>query len=180
MGCTPRRHQGCSPLARRRGRDRGVTLIEILVTVVLMGIGVSAILVALRTTTAASAVDEEHAVAFTWLQAASDEIYRTPRTSCYGLVNASEEIRAIYAAAIQPPNVPAPDSWPSPGSASITVTGVQFLGRPSFDTPYEWGETYCFEGPDYDEAEQYTQRVTIQVTTPRGMTKTLQMVKGQS
>lgn len=166
--------------SQRAPRDVGQTLIEILIAIVLMGTAVTAVLVSVRTTTAASAVDEEHAISFAWLQAASDEIYRIPRLPCDGTEATRLAIIANYSAAIQPPNVPKPDSWPGAASASIAVTNLQFLGKVSPDDEYEWGDSYCLEGGIYANSPQYTQRVTIQATSPTGMVKTLQMVKGKS
>ena len=172
-----RRTTSAAPSTERSSSDRGISLIEILIAVVLMGFGVTAVLVAVRTTVTASAVDEQHAVSFAWLQAASDEIYRTPRMTCDG--NSAATVQAYYNAAIQPPNVPKPDSWPASASASIAVTNIQFLGKANPDDDYEWG-AYCLEGGVYASSPQYTQRITIRSTSPTGLVKTLQMVKGQS
>ena len=158
-------------------RDSGVTLVELLIAIVLLGIGVSAIVVAVRVTSTASAIDEQHAISFSWLQAASDEIYRTPRLPCN--TNSRQTIIDAYSAAIQHPSVPKPDSWPNAAAASIRVVGLQFLGKVNPDDDYEWGDGYCLEGGVYANSPQYTQRITIQSTSPNGLVKTLQMVKGQ-
>jgi hypothetical protein len=139
-----------------------------------MGIAVSAILVSLQVSTSASGIDEDHAIAFAWLQDASEEIYRAPRESCASHTDPSAAIRAVYDGYAKT----AVNPYGSGGS--ITVTQVQFLGKVSPDDEYEWGANYCLEGGVYLEAPQYTQRVTIQVTTPKGIVKTLQMVKGKS
>jgi prepilin-type N-terminal cleavage/methylation domain-containing protein len=167
-----------SPRAERRSSDAGLSLIEILVTIVLMGIGVTAILGALQVSTRASAIDQDHAVAFAWLQSASDDLYNTPRESCSGKADAKTEITNIYNLAIQ--DVPPPAAFPNPAAASINVVDVQFLGKVNPDDDYGWGDTYCLEGGVYASSPQYTQRVTIRVETPRGLVKTLHMVKGES
>ena len=154
-----------------RQRDAGVTLIEILITIVLLSVGVTAILAALRTTTTASTIDREHAAAFAWLQEASENVYRATRVSCNG--NSAAVVAAEYRIAAKATTVPA--GWTG---ATIDVTSVEFLGHATFDAPYEWDASYCLEGPLYAGASQYTQRVTIQVRTPGGIVKTLQMVKG--
>jgi prepilin-type N-terminal cleavage/methylation domain-containing protein len=159
---------------RRDRRDRGISLIEVLVAVVLLGLGVTAVLAGLRTTTAAASIDRQHATAFAWLHAASDSIYRADRLSCE--THAPGEIAAAYQVAARATSI-VPDGW---NVSSIEVTGVEFLWRSSFDEPYEWDVAGCLEGPAYADAEQYTQRVTLQVTTPGGTVKTLQMVKGRS
>ena len=144
-------------------------------TVVLLGLAVTAILAAVQTTTVASAIDEDHATAFTWLQAASDEIYRSDRMPCD--TNARADIIAAYDSYAK--TAPRPKKWLTTPGAAIAVTNVQFLGKPNADAEYEWGNSYCLEGGAYVNAPQYTQRVTIQVITPRGLVKTLQMVKGK-
>lgn len=159
----------------RCDRDSGVTLIELLVTIVLLGLAVTAILATVQTTTVASAIDEDHATAFTWLQAASDEIYRSDRKPCD--TNARADIIAAYDSYAK--TAPRPTKWLTTPGAAIAVTNVQFLGKPNADAEYEWGNSYCLEGGAYVNAPQYTQRVTIQVITPRGLVKTLQMVKGK-
>ena len=159
----------------RRSDDSGVTLIEMLVTIELLGIAVTAILGAVRTTTLASAIDEDHAIGFSWLQAASDEIYRAPRRPCD--TNTQVDIETAYSSNANA--APRPAAWLTNPAAVIAVTNVQFLGKPNPDAEYEWGDAYCLEGGAYVSAPQYTQRVTIQVTTPRGVVKTLQMVKGK-
>lgn len=163
------------PAPSRRAHDSGVTLVEILATIVLLGLAVTAILAAVRTTTLASGIDEDHATAFTWLQAASDEIYRAPRQPCD--TNTQAAIKTAYSSSVNA--APRPEVWLTNPSALIAVTNVQFLGKPNADAEYEWGDSYCLEGGAYASAPQYTQRVTIQVTTPKGLVKTLQMVKGK-
>ncbi len=62
----------------------------------------------------------------------------------------------------------------------ITVTNVEYLGRTTPDANFEWDAAFCFEGGIYINSPLYTQRVTIQVTSPDGrMVKTLQMVKNE-
>lgn len=157
-----------------RGRDHGVTLVEMLVTISLLGLVVVAVLVALATTTTASAVDRDHAVSFSWLQAASDEIYRDPRVSC---TLGRPAALAAYDAAAK--SAPRPTRWASNPSAVIAVTNVEYLGRTSPDDAFEWDAAFCFEGGAFANSPLYTQRVTIQVNAPGGLVKTLQMVKNE-
>lgn len=166
------------PVRATGRRDSGVSLLEVLIAITLIGVAVTSIIVAVQVTATASGIDEDHANSFSWLQAASDEIYRIPRLSC--ATNTPDAIRTAYSAAIQTPNVPKPDAWPNATAASIQVTGIQFLGKASPDDDYEWGDTYCLEGGVYANAPQYTQRITIRAISPKGLVKTLQMVKGNS
>ena len=158
---------------RRTTRDAGFSLIEVLIVVLLMGLVVTAVLAALGTATKASAVDKEHAIAYSWLQAASDEIYRQPRVPC----NSATDPVATYSTYAQA--APRPLSWDST-SASIAVVGVEYLGRSTPDADFEWDAAFCFEGGVYLDSPLYTQRVTLQVTSPTGdLVKTLQMVKNE-
>jgi prepilin-type N-terminal cleavage/methylation domain-containing protein len=141
-----------------RSQDRGLTLVEILITIALMSIVVVSVVVALRVSTVASRVDEDHANIYAWLQDASGRIQQeswerwedctaTDLLTRYDTVAKTEAVR--------------PSGWP--GSATIAVTQVQFLAAES------WGATPC--------AEDRLQKVTITATGPGGMRKTLEMVK---
>jgi prepilin-type N-terminal cleavage/methylation domain-containing protein len=153
--------------------DSGFTMIEMLVTIVLMGMTVVAVLVGVQTTIHATVIDREHAIAFAWLQSASDEIYRTARVPCTdGLPKAI----ADYDTAAKKADVPS--AWSA--TATIAVTNVEYLGKVGIDDDFEWSPAFCFEGVGYETSPLYTQRVTIQVTSPDvGIVKTIQMVKSK-
>lgn len=168
-------HAWRTPIEHRNTkRDQGVTLVEIVIAVVLLGLTVTAVLVAVRTTTSATAVDRDHAIAFSWLQAASDEIYRDARVPCTAGIAAA--VSAYDAAA---KSAPRPPSWSTNPSATIAVTNVEYLGRSSPDDEFEWDASFCFEGGIYVDSPLYTQRVTITAVAPGGLVKTLQMVKNE-
>lgn len=161
------------PHPQSRRRDDGVSLIEVLVAIVLIGTVVTAILVSLRTSTKASAIDRDHAIAFSWLQAASDEIYRQPRVPCDTAVDPIATYTDYARDAVRPPR------WET-SAAHIEVTNVEYLGRFNPDADFEWDASFCFEGGIYLESPLYTQRVTIQATSPDGeIVKSLQMVKNE-
>jgi type II secretory pathway pseudopilin PulG len=152
-----------------------MSLIEILVAIVLIGLVVTAILTTLTTTTTASGIDRDHAIAFTWLQAASDEVYRETRVPC-----TAGQAAAIAAYDIAAKSVPRPDRWAAEPSATIAVTNVEYLGRPDPNADFDWDASYCFEGGIYADSPLYTQRVTIEARSPDGrIVKTLQMVKSE-
>jgi type II secretory pathway pseudopilin PulG len=95
---------------RGRARDRGESLIEILISVVLLGMGVTALLSTLMVTIEASATERDHANAHAWLQSASDVLYRYERKSCstYSAADIATEYQTeIRAHATNPENWPA-------------------------------------------------------------------------
>jgi type II secretory pathway pseudopilin PulG len=163
-----------------RAADRGVTLIEILVAIVLMATVVVSVLVALQVATKASAVDRDQANLYAWLQAASDEVYNGKRTSC------DEERERGRGAVISDydklvKDATQPDGWAST-SATIEVTKVEFLGRNAPDAEFSWSEEFCFEGcpGEFCENPFYTQKVTIKAVAPNGtLVKVMETVKSE-
>lgn len=63
-------------------RDAGTGLIEIVISITLLGIGVVAMLTSLTVTVNASAIERDHANAHAWLQTASDVLYGLDRVDC--------------------------------------------------------------------------------------------------
>ena len=158
----------------REASDEGFTLVEILVTIVLMGTTMVAVLLSLQTTIKATVVDRDHATAFAWLQAASDEIYRVPRIPC-----TQGQAAAITTYDVAAKSVDRPPAWVDE-PATIRVTTVEYLGKVNPDAVFEWDAAHCFEGVGFETSKLYTQRVTIQVTSSNGeLVTTLQMVKSE-
>ena len=62
-------------------RDRGLSLVEILVSIVLLGTAGVAVVVALGTSIHASAVDKDLATSYEYVQSVSDQISRRPTCS---------------------------------------------------------------------------------------------------
>ncbi len=155
--------------------DRGNTLVEMLIVIMLMGVVVTALLSAMQVTIKATTVDREQAVAFSILQAASDQIFTGPHESCLtgnavSTYNARAQGAAIPTAWQSSPSVALP-------GVSIDVISVEYLGRAGVDDDFEWG-SFCFEGPNFGDSPLKTQRVIIQLTFPDGTTtQTLEMVK---
>lgn len=148
-------------------RDAGSTLIEQLISIVLVGTVAVAVLGTVRVTTLASGTDRDQANVYAWLQAGSDEIHNGPRMSC---THGRSAVIAAYDALVK--QATPPDGW-SVSGASIAVTNVQFLGRTSESAPFSWSDGHCFEsascpaGP-YCESPLLTQKVTIRATPPKG------------
>ena len=159
---------------RSQRTDAGFSLLEILVTLSLMGMTVVAVLVGLQTTIRGSVTDRDHATAFSWLQSASDEIYRADREPC---TSGPAAVKSAYDTALIA--VPLPPVWSATG-ASISVIDVEFLGKPDPNADFEWGPAYCFEDGLYIDSPLYTQRVTLEVIGPNGkFVRTMQMVKSE-
>ena len=185
-------------------RDGGATFVELLVAIVLLGTTVVGVLAAVRTTVTASKTDVDHARAFEWLQAASDAVYKAPRRACAkttlpvasanqpsdwtsnkgsASVNSPGTVWTDYQAAVNA--VPPPVGWTG---GKIVITAIEYLGRQTPDAPsFEWNTSYCYEGvqsinsnvEDFRESPFYSQRITIQVTSPNGrIVKTINTVKG--
>jgi prepilin-type N-terminal cleavage/methylation domain-containing protein len=167
-------HEGADSLAvhrvhSHRRPDRGLTFVEILITIAIMSIVIVSVMVALRVSTLASRVDKDHANIYAWLQDATDRVQQTPRMTC----TAPGPLLTKYNEVAK--GAPRPSGWPV--STTIAVTQVQFLGPvENAEGPvageYTWGAG-CFE-----HQKLFTQKVTITATGPDGMTKTLEMVKG--
>lgn len=96
------------PTARR---DRGVTLIEIVVSIVLLGGVVAGTMATLRATTLAGTLHRDHSNAHAWLQSASDVLYASPKVSCNAAAAAAGEpaVRAAYETIVD--SVPNPEGW---------------------------------------------------------------------
>jgi len=152
-------------------------LVESLVAVVLMGLTVTAVVGSVRMTAQASALDRDHAIAYEWLHAGSDEIYRRDRLPCDANTNLEIQTKYDeYANAVE-----RPAQWDVASGATIVVENVEYLGRASQSDDFEWSDAFCFEGgSEYAESPLYTQRVTLRATDPAGdITRTLQMVKSE-
>lgn len=157
-------------------RDRGMTFIELLVSIVLLGIVVIAVLVSLQVTTAASVTDAEHARAYILLHEASDAVFLLERESCLSTPD-PDAIALEYEAAFV--GLTPPEGW---ASVTPTITQIEFLNAAevSGETVYSWGST-CQEGLVDSGGDPFplkSQKVTISVTSPDGsFTKIIETVK---
>jgi prepilin-type N-terminal cleavage/methylation domain-containing protein len=108
-------------------RDRGVSLIEVVIAVVLLGMVVAATLTGLTATINASALDRDHANAHAWLQTAADMLYARDPIECStededtGVKLTLAQIQASYQTTVQ--STDNPEGWSSP---NITVTSLEF------------------------------------------------------
>lgn len=153
--------------------DRGMSLIEILVTVVLLGTVVLATLAAMQASIVGTAVERDHARAHQWLQSATGVLQAAPRISCHttGEVPAEELIREGYEEVLHT-DVANPAGW---SDWQITIVEpIEVWDGSRYWNPYALPEdANCFE-PLYQ-----LQLVTIQVVSPdQRIIETRQVVKG--
>jgi Tfp pilus assembly protein PilV len=117
-----------APPRRAPSGDAGVSLIEIVIAVVLMGLVLVATMSLLTTTISASRLDRDHSNAHAWLQTASDMLYaREPEhcdetlTTASAIENKRQEIIAEYRATVQ--ETENPEHWPQ---GNIEVVDLRF------------------------------------------------------
>lgn len=152
---------------RRGGEsDVGVTLIEVLISIVLLGLGISMMLTLLSVTITASTTERDHANAHAWLQTASDVLYGAPRADCNdNVANATDE-QAVFDQ-YQPIVTSAdnPEGW---DSSNIEIV------RPILFWDGDIYQSVC-----YDDENINLQLITIQVKNPAGeIVESVQVVKG--
>jgi prepilin-type N-terminal cleavage/methylation domain-containing protein len=158
----------CTGVDRTHGgvRDRGVSMIEILISIVLLGMAVSAMLTTLKVSISASATERDHANAHAWLQTASDVLYGLERLDC-GTDDApalEQAVRTFYETEIK--NVATnPEGWPAQNIE--VVPPVLFWD----------GEVY--QNVCYDDDTINLQLITIRVRDLNNkIVETVQVVKG--
>jgi hypothetical protein len=115
---------------RPRPRDLGVTFVEILVTLVLLGLTVVAVLTATRTTIVATRVNRDHTAATAWLQSASDVLAGRRLMDCLN----GPAVRDDYNDAIV--SVPNSEEWPADRLSVAAVTFWTGTGWGACTSPY--------------------------------------------
>lgn len=153
--------------------DRGMSLVEILVSIVLLGTVVIASLVALRTTVVATRIERDHAKAGQWLQSAVQIVNSTPFGDCRvtaGVPNSAEAARLLYQDAIRTQTSP-PFGWTG-GQISVS-NDVQVWTGSGWD-PYA-SVVDCL-----DDFGTRLQRITIEVRNPGGdIIEDIEVVKSE-
>lgn len=143
--------------------DRGATLIEVLISIVLLGTVMAATLSSLATTITASALDRDHANAHAWLQTGADMLYARDLNQCDPLVAPATEIAdtiADYEATVQ--QTDNPEGW---SAANIRVINLEWW---SIDIDSSTGLGTEAWGTQCDSGDTNLQRVTLQVTAEDG------------
>jgi hypothetical protein len=154
-------------------RDRGTTLTEVLVAIVLMGTSVTAMLTTMSVTIHASGLERDHANAHAWLQTAADVLYGAERMDCGDMgpdlvvgtaddVSNHAAVTAAYEAIVK--GSENPEAWPSD---KIDVVSVQYWD----------GEIY--QAQCYDDKGINLQLITIEVRNlDDEIIETVEVVKG--
>lgn len=155
----------------RSRRDQGVSFIEVLVAVVLLGTIVVVTLVAVRTTIIATRLERDHSKAQQWLQSAvqvvEDESFGDCRVG--DIPQSQTDTIALYQGRINASAQP-PYGW----------SGSQLRIVPPLDV---WnGSTwvqYTTATDCYDDYGLKLQRITVEARSPAGeILETVQVVKG--
>jgi hypothetical protein len=150
----------------RRFRDRGATLVEILVSIVLLGTAVGGTLTALRTTIVSNALDEDRSAAELWLRQAEEQLYFAPYVSCSTTDGAN--VVLAYRSVLQ--SVAPPPSW---GGGTIDITSISYWGRDG-NRHEGWRLAECDVAPN----ARVAQLVEFYVRSPDGdVGRTIQVVK---
>lgn len=143
--------------------DDGATLIEVLISIVLLSTVVAATLGGLYTTIQASALDRDHANAHAWLQTAADMLYARELDQCDPMVAPATEISntiAEYEATVQ--QTDNPEGW---AAANINVLEVEWW---SIDIDPVTGIGTEAWGSQCDSGDTNLQKIKIQVTAEDG------------
>lgn len=170
-----RRSHSTANAAPPRERDRGLTFIEMLVAIVLLGTVVIAVVAALQVATTAAVTDANHSRAYILLHEASDAVFTAERASCAS--NTESQIIALYEAEFA--GLTSPEGW---STVTPDITRIEFLNASEVDgrTVYAWGST-CQEGltdSSGNPTPLKSQKVTIEVIAPDGsMAKSIETVK---
>jgi len=176
-------HGDTTVAAPRRLRDRGNTLPELLVAIVLMGFAFSAVIAGLQVVIKSSSTSDDQAKVEAVLTSAADRLSSWSYLPCPG-VNGEEYLPIVEAAR-------AAVDW---NDAAVEITDVKFwdpsLGQAGADNPVDADGGWVDENTlstDVDSTcnedigfttSRTLQKVTIRVTSPDGdLTRSIQVVK---
>lgn len=130
----------------RHVRDHGLSLIEVLISVVLIGLAVTATLTLLNSTIRATTIDRDHANAHAWLQTGADMLYARELVNCGvigtnvdGVAVTYDDVKGDYESTLQ--QTENPEGWPA---ANIEVLELEFWNLDVTATGFgteEWSTT---------------------------------------
>jgi prepilin-type N-terminal cleavage/methylation domain-containing protein len=147
--------EAANPVLRR---DRGMSFIEVLVAVVLLGTAVVGTLAAVRATVIGTRLERDHAKAHQWLQSASENVRGTVRWGCDTYTET--QIREHYQNEVVRLPANNPTDWPD--ERIEIVRPVKVWDGEQYLDPYTAPQN-C-----YDNQGKFLQLVTIQVLSPDG------------
>lgn len=148
---------------RYEANDRGITLVEILVSVVLIGTAVVATLTTLRVSITAGTVHRDHSNAHAWLQSASDVLYAQKKEDCD--TAAADGGKSAILAKYQPvvDVVANPETW---ANSQIRIVDLKFWN--ASDTDNDGIVEYRFGTVCQDSINLALQQLTLEVRSPNG------------
>ena len=167
------------PHLGRARRDSGATLIEIVISVVLLGMVLTVVLGASQMSVIGTRLERDHSKSYQWLQSATGVLHAADRVSCdHDPVNVpadaafssgEEKVRLTYEQVIRD-GVVNPPGW---SDYQLTVLAPVMV----WDGSQYW-DPVSAPKPCYDSDGYLLQLVTLQVTSPDGeIIETLQVVK---
>ena len=159
---------------RMRGRERtdvGASLIETVIAVSLMGLVVAGVLGAMWSSVRLSRFSDEQAKVEAVLGSAADRLANYAYIPCPSLTGNGGYLPIVQAAA-------GTVDWPT---STVTVVSLKFWSPTSASTG-TWSATNGLSGSQCNETVSLTtartlQLITIEVTSPSGYSKTLEVVK---
>lgn len=147
----------------RPRRDPGLSLLELLIAVALLGVGVVAMLTTLDVVIKSTDAERDSANAHAWLQSAIDTLYRAERVDCTDF-NPSQ-VEAKYQEVVM--LAQDPEGWFDTGG-SIEVL-----------SPVLYWDGSIYQDVCYDDQNINLQLIEVRVTHPDGrIVETVQVVKG--
>lgn len=161
-------------------RDRGTSLIEIVVGVVLMGTVVAAVMTSLGVTVKATAYERDHAKSQQWLQAAVGVIEAVDFQSCDPALINGANVQQAYQDAVTVGRVDTNGDGVIDGDDGARRPW-EYDGDLTVELPEVWdGTTYVpfdTQSVCYDQSRLRQQLVRLVVKHPSGVEESVEMVK---
>ena len=165
---------------RLQRRDRGVSLVEMLVAVTLMGTVVVAVVASVGVTVKATAYERDHAKAQQWLQAAVGVIEAVDFASCDPLVINGANVQQAYQDAVSVGRVDTNGDGSVDGDDGARRPW-EYEGVLTVQVPDVWDGSkfvpFSNQSVCYDQSRLRQQRVRMVVNHPNGVEETVEMIK---
>ena len=171
---TNKADEALAPVAARR--DAGMSFLEILIAIVLLGTVSVGVLAAVRASVAGTRIERDHAKSYQWLQSANAVLQDADRVGCTydpvadaAYADGEEKVRLLYQDIIRT-DVANPVGWED---SQLTVLYPVKI----WDGSQYW-EPSAAPKPCFDSDGYLLQLITIQVTNPDDeIIETIQVVK---